>query len=245
MAIVLSAFSALVVNAEESKAPAQQVPVESLDGADAASQGEGDLEEPATDAAGPTAEDDGAAEQPRDAASAAANEEAASKPKAESGASAKESKPETDTSDPGEAQPAAERERAGSGASFSDDPPVPDREAGGSESTANDAAGFPGLPRRKPPKPIVRKADRDKKGRRPNPALKRSDRDKYLCKVLQACRNDFVRCKSKIKHPDQSPEWSAEKEACGAVYKDCVHKDFQGGEWFFTRWFYFEELDCR
>lgn len=115
----------------------------------------------------------------------------------------------------------------------------------GTDQMAEQAAPsvYPGLPRRKPPKPVVRRADRKKADGRKR--LQRgSDRQKYLCRALQSCRNDFIRCKAKIKHPDQSPEWSEAKEACGAIYKTCVEKDFQAGEWFFTRWFYFQELNC-
>ncbi len=102
----------------------------------------------------------------------------------------------------------------------------------------------PGLPHRKPRKPIVRKKENQKADGKKK-LVRGSDRQKHLCKALQDCRNDFIRCKSKIKHPDQSPQWSVAKEACGAIYKVCVEKDFQSGEWFFTRWFYFQELNCK
>lgn len=112
------------------------------------------------------------------------------------------------------------------------------------DSDSSKTVADPGLPRRKPRKPIIRKNDRRKADG--NKKLKRgSDKQKHLCRALQACRNEFIRCKGKIKHPDQSPEWSVAKEACGAVYKTCVEKDFQSGEWFFTRWFYFQELNCK
>lgn len=115
-----------------------------------------------------------------------------------------------------------------------------DKPGAGSRETA----GFPGLPRRKPRKPNVRRIPLDKAGGKKKPP-RGGDRNKYLCQALQACRNDFVRCKSKIEHPDQSPAWIDAKEACGAVYKECVQQHFQPGEWFFTRWFYFQELDCK
>ncbi len=99
------------------------------------------------------------------------------------------------------------------------------------------------LPAKKPDKPVVRKAAKRKKSNIRKP-LSRSVRDKQLCKALQACRNKFVWCKGKIKHPDQSKAWSIAKEVCGGHYKTCVEKDFKGGEWFFTRWFYFQKLDC-
>lgn len=102
----------------------------------------------------------------------------------------------------------------------------------------------PSLPRRKPRKPAVRATNRKKADERVK-LPPGSDRQKHLCRALQSCRNDFIRCKSKIKHPDQSPQWSVEKEACGAIYKKCVEKDFRSGEWFFTRWFYFQELNCK
>ena len=116
-----------------------------------------------------------------------------------------------------------------------------------SSTTAKPSAahGKPlGLPFRKPRKPIVRKPADNKKANQQN-TQPRSARDKKLCKALQACRNVFTSCKSKIKYPDQSEAWSIAKEKCGAEYKVCVEKDFRKGEWFFTRWFYFQELDCK
>ncbi len=105
-------------------------------------------------------------------------------------------------------------------------------------------AGAPKTPPRKPRKPPPRaRTTSEKKNTRTAPTSQ-SERDKHLCKALQACRNEFVRCKSMIKHPDQSEAWSIAKEECGAIYKTCVEKDFKSGEWFFTRWFYFKELDC-
>lgn len=92
-------------------------------------------------------------------------------------------------------------------------------------------------------KPAARTSSDSKKSSQPK-TLSRSAREKYLCKALQSCRNAFVSCKGKIKHPDQTEAWSIAKEVCGAHYKTCVEKDFKGGEWFFTRWFYFQELDC-
>lgn len=123
---------------------------------------------------------------------------------------------------------------------------VKDEPETGSEemATQTPSAVAPGLPRRKPKKPVLQTTNRNRADDRRNP-VRGSDRQKHLCRALQACRNDFVRCKSKIKHPDQSPQWSEEKEACGAIYKKCVEKDFQSGEWFFTRWFYFQELNCK
>lgn len=100
------------------------------------------------------------------------------------------------------------------------------------------------LPSQKPDKPVVRKVAKRKNSKKSN-TLTRSDRDKQLCKALQACRNEFVRCKKKIKHPDQSEAWIIAKEVCGGYYKTCVEKDFKGGEWFFTRWFYYKDLDCK
>ena len=113
----------------------------------------------------------------------------------------------------------------------------------GTPTTRKRAHEGPDTPGRKPRKPATRsRAATEKK--KPSAPTTRSERDKHLCKALQACRNEFVRCKSKIKHPDQSEAWSIAKEACGEHYKTCVAKDFQSGEWFFTRWFYFKELDC-
>ena len=105
----------------------------------------------------------------------------------------------------------------------------------------------PEVPARKPRKPLVRtQAASNKKESKKTPATtsSRSERDRKLCLALQACRNEFIRCKGKIKHPDQSEAWSIAKEECGEHYKRCVQKDFKSGEWFFTRWFYFQELDC-
>jgi len=90
-------------------------------------------------------------------------------------------------------------------------------------------------------KPAVRTSSNSKKTNQQN-TLSRGARDKQLCRALQSCRNAFVRCKGKIKHPDQTEAWSIAKEVCGAHYKTCVEKDFKGGEWFFTRWFEFREL---
>ncbi len=102
---------------------------------------------------------------------------------------------------------------------------------------------MPGLPVRKPRKPVYPRKKDTKKGKK-KPAIPRSARDKVLCKALQKCRNAFIKCKSKIKHPDQSEPWIIAKEVCGGHYKTCVEKDFQSGEWFMTRWFYFQELNC-
>lgn len=101
----------------------------------------------------------------------------------------------------------------------------------------------PGLPIRKPRKPVYRKKQDTKKAGR-KPVLPKSAREKKLCKALQKCRNEFIKCKSKIKHPDQSEPWIIAKELCGGHYKTCVEKDFLPGEWFMTRWFYFQELNC-
>lgn len=101
-----------------------------------------------------------------------------------------------------------------------------------------------GLPVKKPRKPTPRTSADNKKSSQPKKSS-RGMSDKKLCLALRACRNEFVRCKGKIKHPDQSKAWSIAKEVCGAQYKTCVEKDFKGGEWFFTRWFYFGELDCK
>ncbi|GBE43932.1 hypothetical protein BMS3Bbin10_02016 [bacterium BMS3Bbin10] len=101
----------------------------------------------------------------------------------------------------------------------------------------------PGLPVRKPHKPIVRRKRAGGTSAK-KPASSRVKRDRRLCRALQACRNGFIKCKSRIKHPDQSEAWIIAKEECGAVYKTCVEKDFRGGEWAFTRWFYFKELQC-
>lgn len=101
----------------------------------------------------------------------------------------------------------------------------------------------PGLPVRKPRKPVFSNKKDTKKARK-KPAPPSNARDKKLCKALQKCRNAFVKCKSKIKHPDQSEPWIIAKEVCGDHYKTCVEKDFQDGEWFMTRWFYFQELNC-
>ncbi len=101
----------------------------------------------------------------------------------------------------------------------------------------------PGLPVRKPRKPVFSQKKETEKDRK-NPAPLSIARNKKLCKALQKCRNAFVKCKSKIKHPDQSEPWIIAKEVCGDHYKTCVEKDFQDGEWFMTRWFYFQELNC-
>jgi hypothetical protein len=101
----------------------------------------------------------------------------------------------------------------------------------------------PGLPVRKPRKPVFRNKKDTKKAMK-KPAPPSNARDKKLCKALQKCRNAFVKCKSKIKHPDQSEPWIIAKEVCGDHYKTCIEKDFQDGEWFMTRWFYFQELNC-
>ncbi len=111
---------------------------------------------------------------------------------------------------------------------------------------ARQAVMRPGLPVRKPPKPrkhIVKRKPAAGNSAKKSPSSK-TERDKTLCRVLQSCRNGFVKCKTKIKHPDQSEAWIIAKEVCGAHYKACVEKDFQAGEWAFTRWFYFQELQC-
>lgn len=110
-------------------------------------------------------------------------------------------------------------------------------------STEKPTMTVPDLPLRKPRNPVFRKQPDAKKDRK-KPAIPRSARDKKLCKALQKCRNNFIKCKSKIKHPDQSEPWIIAKEVCGGYYKTCVEKDFQAGEWFMTRWFYFQELNC-
>lgn len=105
----------------------------------------------------------------------------------------------------------------------------------------------PGPPVKKPSKPPPRpraSAEKKKARKKPPGNASQSERDRYLCRALQACRNGFIRCKAKIKHPDQSEAWSIAKEECGAHYKACVEKDFRGGEWLFTRWFYFQKLEC-
>ncbi len=101
----------------------------------------------------------------------------------------------------------------------------------------------PGLPVRKPRKPVIRTQKETEKDRK-NPAPPSFTRNKKLCKALQKCRNAFIKCKSKIKHPDQSEPWIIAKEVCGDHYKTCIEKDFQDGEWIMTRWFYFQELEC-
>ena len=117
-----------------------------------------------------------------------------------------------------------------------------------SQKPKNTSAGKPvtqpGLPIRKPPKPKLRRKPAAKKSSK-KPLSQGTERDMMLCRALQACRNVFIECKSKIKHADQSEAWIIAKEECGAHYKTCVEKDFQQGEWFFTRWFYFQELKCK
>jgi hypothetical protein len=110
-------------------------------------------------------------------------------------------------------------------------------------STEKSTMTAPDLPLRNPSKPVFRKQQDAKKDRK-KPAISGSVRDKKLCKALQKCRNKFIKCKNKIKHPDQSEPWIIAKEVCGGYYKTCVEKDFQAGEWFMTRWFYFQELNC-
>ena len=117
----------------------------------------------------------------------------------------------------------------------------------GGASAARKSPAAPGLPSKKPrkPPPSAPASAEKKKTRKKQPATStQSKRDRYLCRALQTCRNKFIRCKAKIKHPDQSKAWSIAKEACGAHYKTCVEKDFKGGEWLFTRWFYFQKLEC-
>ncbi|MDA7946753.1 MAG: hypothetical protein MPJ78_04680 [Hyphomicrobiaceae bacterium] len=115
---------------------------------------------------------------------------------------------------------------------------------GGANATRKRSSTAPVTPARKPRKSGTRARTTSQKKKTPPTSATRSERDTYLCEALQACRNEFIRCKSKIKHPDQSEAWSIAKEECGAHYKACVQKDFKSGEWFFTRWFYFKELDC-
>ena len=111
-------------------------------------------------------------------------------------------------------------------------------------ATQKKSYGAPAVPARKPRKPVTRARPASEKKKARNAPASQSERDKHLCKALQACRHEFIRCKAKIKHPDQSEAWSIAKEECGAHYKTCVEKDFKSGEWFFTRWFYFKELNC-
>jgi len=101
-------------------------------------------------------------------------------------------------------------------------------------ATAKKSGLHPGLPDRKP---AIGKAGE-------KPVSSKAERDKVLCRVLQVCRNGFVACKARIKYPDQSEAWIIAKEECGAHYKVCIEKDFRGGEWLFTRWFHFWQLNC-
>ncbi len=139
-----------------------------------------------------------------------------------------------------------------SDAEISSPAPIPgtDAQVKGQASPADEKAtaknenrSGPGLPVRKPRKPVYPKKKDAKKAKKKS-SLPRSARDKVLCKALQKCRNAFIKCKNKIKHPDQSEPWIIAKEVCGGHYKTCVEKDFQPGEWFMTRWFYFQELNC-
>ena len=195
------------------KAPAQQVPVEPV-------------EEPARDEAG---------KEPGKPSRGGGEKKAADKPSGEPDekASKKATKKVTGKST---GSPAVKAKK--------DKPvkaikkPVKERSsAEGAEMTV------PGLPVRKPRKPVFSNKKDTKKARK-KPAPPSNARDKKLCKALQKCRNAFVKCKSKIKHPDQSEPWIIAKEVCGDHYKTCVEKDFQDGEWFMTRWFYFQELNC-
>lgn len=149
-------------------------------------------------------------------------------------------------------KPSAKKTKSGAPAIVQDKPPpVPAKKPAGRAPASSIPAERPviharppGLPVRKPRKPDIRPSTDDKKaGQQGAPA--RSSRQKELCMALQACRNTFTSCKGKIKDPDQSPAWSIAKEECGAQYKKCVEKDFRSGEWFFTRWFYFQELNCK
>lgn len=149
-------------------------------------------------------------------------------------------------------KPSAEKPKSGTAAIAQDKlPPVPAKKPAGRavplstlENRPVTHSRPPGLPVRKPRKPVIRTStDTNKAGQQSAPS--RSARQNELCTALQACRNEFSSCKSKIKDPDQSEAWSIAKEECGASYKVCVEKDFRSGEWFFTRWFYFQELNCK
>jgi len=225
------------------KAPAHQIPaelIEKLLEEDVLHSGkdDSDSDEPEAKAEAPDKSDDSAAKNTEP------EEEKADSKKGEpeSRSDAKVSEP-----DPDEAPEQIPPEEKEADQSADDDGEKPKGEASDSADVQSDSTrtvAEPGLPHRKPRKPVVRKKDSRKADGRKK--LQRgSDKQKRLCRALQACRNEFIRCKSKIKYPDQSPEWSVAKEACGAVYKTCVEKDFQSGEWFFTRWFYFQELNCK
>ena len=239
------------VRADEKKEPAHQVPVEELE-AELAAPGESEdgaaavnnkPDGKSAEADKDTSDNAGAVKEKEPAAGKEKPpQEATTKPPAEDKPKAADTKPNKNT------PPASEEAGPGSGADFggstSGSGGEANKNADAEGSGQKKASTQPGLPRRKPPKPNVRRIPLSQTGnRRKTPAGR--DRDRYLCESLQACRNDFIKCKSKIKHPDQSQAWIDEKEACGVVYKECVEQHFKPGEWFFTRWFYFQELDCK
>jgi hypothetical protein len=73
-------------------------------------------------------------------------------------------------------------------------------------------------------------------------AKKMTERQK--CKALNRCRQIYTHCENKLMAQHKLTDASLD-EKCTKPYQKCIHSHFQGGDWFFTRWFNPSYLDCK
>ena len=66
--------------------------------------------------------------------------------------------------------------------------------------------------------------------------------EKQKCKALNRCRQKYTHCENKLTSLHELADLD---EKCVKPYQKCIHSNFSGGEWFFTRWFNPSYLDCR
>ncbi len=74
------------------------------------------------------------------------------------------------------------------------------------------------------------------------PVRKMSEKQK--CKALNRCRQIYTHCENKLVAQHKLTDSSLD-EKCTKPYQKCIHSNFKGGDWFFTRWFNPSYLDCK
>lgn len=67
--------------------------------------------------------------------------------------------------------------------------------------------------------------------------------DKQKCKALNRCRRKYTVCYDKLVKAHKNIE--KHKVECVKPYQKCINASFSGMEFFFTRWFNPNVIDCR
>lgn len=66
--------------------------------------------------------------------------------------------------------------------------------------------------------------------------------ERQKCKALNRCRQIYTHCSNKLEAQHKAGEID---EKCVKPYQKCIHSNFAGSDWFFTRWFNPQYLDCK